>query len=359
MKILDRYLVREMAGPFIFGVTAFVLLFVSANILFELVELVSKLGLSLWTAGLLFLLRLPGFVVYTFPLATLVAILVAFGRLSGDSELVAMHAGGVSFRRLVMPLVAAGLLLSLITALVNEAVVPAANRRAEDIVRAATQRTGGAGEDQVLMKDMSGGEVIRVVYAERLNAATGEMVRPTITWFRQGKPAVLTVAERAQWEGSDWKLFNVVNYLLEADQPASVSSKTSVARFPTSPQQILQQSRKPEEMTYRELRDYIRYALLQRRPTIDLELTLHQKLSIPFACLVFALIAPPLGMRSHRGSSAIGMGIAVLIGFGYYVIWHYLAVVAQQGAITPFWAAWLPNIVGGVIGLCLVLAVHK
>ena len=74
---------------------------------------------------------------------------------------------------------------------------------------------------------------------------------------------------------------------------------------------------------------------------------------------MFALIAPPLGMRSHRGSSSIGMGIAIMIGFGYYVVWHYLSAVAQQGAITPFWAAWLPNVVTGAVGVGLVLNVRK
>ena len=113
MKIIDRHLLHHMAGPFAFGVLAFVLLFVSANILFRLTELVSELGLSLWTAGELFLLWLPGFVVLTFPLATLVAILVAFGRMSGDSELVAMYAGGISFRRLVVPVACAGAILSI------------------------------------------------------------------------------------------------------------------------------------------------------------------------------------------------------------------------------------------------------
>jgi hypothetical protein len=87
MKTIDRYLLREMGGPFLFGVLAFVLLFVSAQILFELMELVNTLGISLWTAGYLFVLWLPAFVVYTFPLATLVAILISFGRLSGESPL--------------------------------------------------------------------------------------------------------------------------------------------------------------------------------------------------------------------------------------------------------------------------------
>ncbi|MDH4180308.1 MAG: LptF/LptG family permease [Armatimonadota bacterium] len=359
MKIIDRYILRQMAGPFAFGVVAFVLLFVSANILFRLTELVSELGLSLWTAGELFLLWLPGFVVLTFPLATLVAILVAFGRMSGDSELVAMHAGGISFRRLVAPLVGAGLLISMMTAALNELVVPACNRRGEDIVRAATQQAGKLGEEHILLKEMSGDQVDRLVYADSLDVESGEMARPMIVWFENGVPVMVAKAERGVWRGENWRLFNGVNTFLDAERPITSSFDTLEADFPTTPREIAQQARSPNEMTYRELREYIRYALRQDRPTVELELTLHHKFSIPFACLVFALIAPPLGMRSHRGSSSIGMGVAVLIGFGYYVIWHYLSVVAQQGVLSPFWAAWLPNIVTGAVGLILVLNARR
>jgi len=359
MKTIDRYLLRETAGPFAFGVLAFVLLFVSANILFRLTELVGELGLSLWTAAELFLLWLPGFVVLTFPLATLVAILVAFGRMSGDSELVAMHAGGISFRRLVLPLVGAGLALSIVTAALNELVVPSSNRRGEDIVRAATERVGKMGEQQVLLKEMSGGQVVRLVYADRLDVRSGEMTRPTIVWFDDGRPVMVTKADRGVWRQGNWQLFEGVNAPLEAERPATWSFESWIANLPTTPREIARGARSPQEMTYRELREYIRYALRQDRRTAELELTLHHKFSIPFACLVFALIAPPLGMRSHRGSSSIGMGLAVLIGFGYYVVWHYLSVVAQQGHLSPFWAAWLPNVGTGGAGLALIFRVRK
>lgn len=359
MKIVDRYLLREMAGPFAFGVLAFVLLFVSANILFELMELVSKLGLGLWTAGLLFLLRLPGFIVYTFPLATLVAVLVAFGRLSGDSELVAMHAGGISFRRLVLPVAAAGLVLAAANTALNELVVPPCNRRGEEIVREASRRAGEAVQQRIYLHEESEGEVVRLIYAERLDVGSGELVRPMIVWFEEGQPWLVTKAERGVWREGHWELFNAVNALLNADRPAVSRWESWVADFPTPPWLIARQSLAPEEMTYGELREYIRYALRQNRPTVELELTLHHKLSIPFACFVFALMAAPLGMRSHRGSSSIGMGIAILIGFAYYVVWHYLSVVAQQGHLTPFWAAWLPNIVTAAVGVGLIGRVRK
>ncbi len=359
MRILDRYLIREMSGPFLFGVLAFVLLFVSANILFKLTQLISDLGLSLWTASELFLLWLPGFVVYTFPLATLVAVLITFGRLGGDSELVAIYAGGIGFRRLVVPMLAAGLIVSLATAALNELVAPACSGRADHIVRAATARAGKGSQDNVFLKEMSGQEVTQLVYADRLDVSSGELLHPTIVWFEKGRPAMVTVADRGRWQGGAWWLYHGSHKSLQPDQLASTSFERTVVDFHTSPKEMVQQVRSPEEMTYRELRDYIRYALSHRLPTTVLELTLYQKLAIPFASLVFALIAPPLGMRSHRGSSAIGLGIAILIGFGYYVIWNYLSIVAQQGALAPFWAAWLPDLVAGAIGLGLVLRVRE
>jgi len=358
MKIVDRYLVREMAGPFVFGVLAFVLLFVSGNILFRLTSLVAELGLSLWEATKLFFLWLPGFIVLTFPLATLVAILVAFGRLSGDSELIAMHAGGISFRRLVIPIAAAGLVISVITAAFNEIIVPAANRRAEEIVRAATARAGGVAKEEVLFKESAGDES-RIIYADRLDVGTGELTNPVIVWFQGDQPFMVTKAKRAVWRENQWVMQDGANSTLDPQRPATLSFQTWIANIPTTPKEIAQRARTPEEMTYRELREYIRDALRQSKPTVDLELKLHHKLSIPFACFVFALIAPPLGMRSHRGSSSIGMGIAILIGFGYYVVWHYLSAVANQGGISPFWAAWLPNVVTGAVGVGLIVGVRK
>jgi lipopolysaccharide export system permease protein len=347
-----------MAGPFLFGVLAFVLLFVSGNILFRLTELVAQLGLSLWTATELFFLWLPAFIVLTFPLATLVAILVAFGRLSGDSELIAMHAGGISFRRLVAPIAAAGLAVSIVTAAFNEIIVPAANRRAEGIVRTATARAGGMAKEEVLLKESSGDES-RIIYADRLDVGTGELTNPVIVWFQGDRPFMVTRAKRAVWRQNQWELYDGLHANLDPNRPSVLTFAHEVANIPTTPREIAQGARTPEEMTYRELREYIRDALRQSKPTIDLELKLHHKFSIPFACFVFALVAPPLGMRSHRGSSSIGMGIAILIGFGYYVVWHYLSAVAAQGGISPFWAAWLPNVVTGAVGVGLVMGVRK
>ncbi len=360
MKILDRYLLREIAGPFLFGVVAFVLLFVSGNILFKLTSLVGELGLSPWVAAELFGLWLPKFIVLTFPLATLVAILIVFGRLSGDSELVAMFAGGVSFRRLVAPVVIFGVLITSLTALFNEQVVPAAQARAEAIEREATLRAGREYHDQPVVDQEIVNGSGRVVVADSLNVAGKEMSNPVIIEYANGEPREIVTAKRARWVGKDWELYEG-SITRVGDQPAfSATFPKGSAHFQVSPKQFAERARSPEDKSYRILKREIAAAKQVGKHTAELELALHHKLSIPFACLVFALIAPALGMRSHRGSGSIGMGLAILIGFAYYVVWNYLTILAQQGGrIDPFWAAWLPNVLTAAIGVGLIVRVRR
>jgi lipopolysaccharide export system permease protein len=296
---------------------------------------------------------------YTFPLATLVAVLISFGRLSGDSELVAMFAGGISFRRLVLPVIAAGFLISVATAALGELLVPACNHRAEDIVRSAGRAASKAGRENVFYPELSADGIRCTLFAERLDIATGELTRPTITWYREGLPFMVTTAEAGRWADGYWEMHDGVKYFLDQDHPAALAFPLMKSKLSTSPVQMLHQQLEPDEMTYRQLRDRIQYASSRRLPTAKLELALHHKFSIPFACLVFALVAPPLGVRSHRGSSSIGMGIALLIGFGYYIMYNYFTALAHQGHLAPLLAAWLPDIVTGAVGVALVLRVRK
>ena len=111
MKIIDRYVLRELAAPFLFGVGAFAAVFIGGSLLFKFTRLVAEQGMPLGKALLVFLYWLPGYVVLTFPMAALLAALLAFGRMSGDGETTAIRAGGVSLLRVMVPVMAAGHLL--------------------------------------------------------------------------------------------------------------------------------------------------------------------------------------------------------------------------------------------------------
>jgi lipopolysaccharide export system permease protein len=360
MKILDRYLLRELAAPFLFGVAAFVGLFVASNLLTKLTELVAEQGISFGQAALLFIYWLPGFVVYTFPMAALLAVLLTYGRLSAESEIIAARAGGVSLTRLARPALGAALAVSLFTFAFSETVVPRASRAAQDVLLAASQTARSAVRERVVMRILEDGQTRRVIYADRFAPKQELLEGVTVVEFASGQPTLLFKAARATWRGSEWTLLDGYSQKLGPDQlTATILFPRQDFDLGASPDELAMQEKKPDQMTFLELRRYA--TLLERQGTevAELMVSLHNKVAIPFACLVFALIGVPLGIRSPRGGSSIGIGLSVLIIFLYYVIWHYLAVFAQQAMFPAFWAAWLPNLFGGGLGAALLVRASR
>ena len=114
MRILDRYVVSEMAGPFLFGVCTFTLLFMSVDTFMRAARMFSDGTQGLKVAAVFVLASIPGVLAYAFPMSSLLACLMAFGRLSADSEVVAMKAGGISLYRIARPGLALTVVLSIV-----------------------------------------------------------------------------------------------------------------------------------------------------------------------------------------------------------------------------------------------------
>ncbi len=123
LPILDRYLLAELGSTFGFGLSAFTLI-LAANSILNVGRLVSQEGAPLWAAVLVFVWTLPGEVVLVIPMALLLGTLLAMQRLSGESEITAMKASGITFWRIVAPFLAAGLVMSAVTYVLQEHVVP-------------------------------------------------------------------------------------------------------------------------------------------------------------------------------------------------------------------------------------------
>ena len=95
LRLLDRYVLKELLYPFVFGIAAFSSIFIASTMLFKITQYMTKYGAPLETVARLFMYNLPEVINYTFPMSMLLAALMAFGKLSGSSEITAMKAGGV------------------------------------------------------------------------------------------------------------------------------------------------------------------------------------------------------------------------------------------------------------------------
>jgi len=360
MKILDRYILRELGGPFVFGVSIFSIVLMAGMVLPKVMVLLTKGKLSVLNTLLYCVYMFPSFLVLTLAMATLLAVLLGFGRLSSESEAVAMHAAGVSLPRLALPAIAFGLAVSLFALGLAEFVVPLGNHRAEKILQGAGGRTLGQQKNVVLL-EKEGKRKQRTISAARLDAATGEMQQVTITEYRYWQPIVMITAKKAHRAGNAWRLFEGFAYTFQKGLPGpSERFQEKTVTFSGSGQDVTAEFKSlAAEMTYRELQ--LRIAEMQRQgeDPVAFQVELPRRLSIPFICLVFALIGTPLGMRSHRRSTSPGMALTLLVVFFYYVLFYALGYAAWNHALSPAIAAWLPNGLCALIGLGLIVTARK
>lgn len=353
-------MLQELAGPFLFGLAAFTLLFVAGNLL-NIARLVSEEHASVFAAAKYFVYTLPSTLVLTFPMSMLLAVLLAMSRISGDSELTAIRAGGVSLYRIAAPFIAVGLVASVVGFLFQEYVVPSASAKANDILRTEIQSGGtGALANQTVSTVLGNGDQ-QVTFAQGFDPTTNQLQGTTVEVFHGGFPISLLFAPQATYSGDRWEFQNAVLYGLQP--PCCKVSNYPVLDIDigADPSQIVEQTRSPEDMSRTEIArllrsgvkntDRSRYALLQ--------VTFDSKLARPFAALVFAMLAMPLGIRPQRSSSGAGFGISIVIVFAYYVVSTACLAIGRSNPNVSLLMAWLPNVAFCGAGIWLLREAAK
>lgn len=357
MRLLDKYIAKETAWPILFGVCSFTSIFVGSELV-NLANLAVRVGASINKIGLIFLYKMPQILVWTFPMAVLLATLLSLSRLSSTSEIVAMRAGGLSFYRIISPVMVIAMLATGVSFLLSEAIVPIANERTALLMMDIRGESLPTITRNVILKRHERGIMTWFLYAARFDSKTQVMHDVTMVTLQDGQPRETTYAERIVWDETGWFMENGVTNRFGID--GEVTTITfSGGRQPVDigqkPRDIVRAQKDPEEMNIRELTRHISILKSQGRDVRELQVQWHTKWAMPFASLVFALVGAPLGIQPHRSATSTGFGLSIVVIFVYYVIMTAGSALAEGGYLSPFLGAWIPNIVLGVFGLVLVL----
>jgi lipopolysaccharide export system permease protein len=345
---LDRYVVSQTANAFIFGVLAFTVLLVAGDLLFELADLMIEQGVSLWAVSRLFVYKLPGVVALTLPMASLLAALLTFGRLSSQSEIIAMKAAGIAFQRILRPVIFASVGVSVLALMMNESIVPLSNKAADNIMRFEIAREQPSLlKEQIFLRDEQGGQLKRVVYIAKLLQNRGEMQDVLIQDFEKGALSRITNAEKGYWQNNRWILERGKIFEVARDGKVNLLFAFDTQEMPhlLEPGKIARASRDPDEMSALELREYIKIMEKQGVNIAPLEVMFHLKLSLPWACVILALLGSSLGVRPHRTGSGVGLAVSVMVVFVYYVLMSFFKSFGEAGYLPPLLAAWMPNVI--------------
>ena len=361
-RVLDRFIFVELVGPFFFGLMAFTIIMVAGGLLFRIADLIIKNGVSLGIVIRLFLYYLPKMAAAAIPMSCLLAALLGFNKLSANSELVALKSSGISFNRIIRPVIILAFLVSIGAFFINETLVPVSERAAANVMAYEVyKQSPPVFKEKVFLKEESGGSLKRVIYVNRMDIKDGMMSDVVVQEFENGLLSRLVSAEKGEWiDGSWWleegKVFEITK---ENDVSLLFTFDKQALQLNLNPEEAARSSRTPDEMTLNELFREIEMMKQKGMDVSKIVMIMNLRFSVPWACLVLAIVGAAVGSRPQRSSSGMGLGLSVIIVFVYYIILSFTQSLGDAGYLHPVFAAWIANIVFLIIGAGLTLRANR
>lgn len=370
MRLLSRYVFREIVSSAFLGtvLATFVIFLQRVDKYFELlVRSSAKTGTVLW----LFALALPPVLPFTVPFGVLVGILIGLGRMSTDGEITAMRAAGVPSRAVIPPVLTFALLATLLTGAASLWLTPRAVRQSVAILNKleAEQLTAEIQprvfEEQfpntiLYVGDVKPGPV--VVWHNVFLADLTPPEQRSIGLRDKAQGPRITVAAEAiaipdpHRNQIQLSLRNASTHEVDKDGVAQDST------FPSGEQVLEASAPKPvarkifSEMDTGELRRYSRTG----PDWVEARIELHQRMALPLACIMLALVGIPLGVSSRKGGKSAGYVTALFLAFFcYYLAFITLIGLAKQRALPVVVAVWMPNAAFMIAGLSLLTRLER
>jgi LPS export ABC transporter permease LptF/LPS export ABC transporter permease LptG len=354
MRILDRYIVREIFRHAFLGLIVFTfVLFVPQ--LVRLMELLVRHSGSGSQIAKLFLYIVPGVLIFTIPMAVLVGVLLGLGRMSADSEIIALTALGISRRRMLVPVAVLALTGAVLTGTLTLWLGPAAFRSLRNI---EADLLASQASFQVQPRVFDERFPKMVLYVNDISASGTQWHGVFLAEVGEESGSQLTLAENAiviaepkqgklelhlqggtthEVSRQDPDHYSLTDFG-QSDMPIEVSGLVPTQRRALST---------PERRTGDLLTD-------QGPVWREARVEFHRRLAFPFACLVFALVAVPLGAQPRRGGRAAGTLLSVLLIGLYYSLFITGAGLSREGKLGPGLGIWLANLVLTALGLVLL-----
>lgn len=354
MKIIDRYISSNVLFSTIFGVVVLSLVLVLGNIFKELLDLIINRDVPLQSVILFMLYVLPFSLTFTIPWGFLTAVLLVFGRLSADNELIALRSNGVSIQRISGPVLLLGAALTGLCLFINLEVAPRAEQEmSKTLFRIATSNPLSLFATDEVITEFPGRRIF-------IGSKENERLQNVFLFELDEKfyPVKVVHAHEGEINFDEtnsrllMRLFGATFEQRDADDPGDLNKmrRGIVMRegvFPIDLLSLYDEHSKEKRLSAHTAGELI--SLIQAGNLGDRALATHVELSRRFstslACFAFALIAIPLGITAHRRETSVGFGLSLVIAFAYFFFIIMAETFKNQPAMYPVGLVWAPNII--------------
>ena len=373
IPLIDRWLLGQIIPPMIFAISAFTVISLSVGVMFDLIRKIVEFGLPLFLALKVLFFSLPSFLVLSFPMAVLLSTLLAYGKLSSNSELLALKSLGIKTSRIISPAIALSIFMTGLTFYFNDNLVPRSNKLAETTLRAG-MGSSFSGETQKY-------NIMFARYGSRINASSKKPTKSnthlthifyaslfennimkgvTVLDYSREDIQQILKADSAKFDKKNSSWIFSEGSIVSIDprgQTTNIKFKEYTYPFVEGPLELAKVPKDATEMTLKQALEaekiYKKTGNLKEIRRIQVRI--QEKFTLPFACLVFGLIGSSLGSKSNlRSSKSQGFGLSVILILIYYVMSFIFSSFGVKGILNPILAAWLPVLISLAGGIYLL-----
>jgi len=378
IPLLDRWIISKLIPILFFAISAFTIVSLSVGVMFDLIRKIVEFGLPIIVALKIFFLSLPGFLVLAFPMSVLLSCLLTYGNLSSNSEILALKSLGINNFRIILPSLSLALFMTLLTFIFNDNLVPISNRVAADIMgnnigksiktekgkyNISFSKYGSILDANTNKPIDSATHLTHIFYARRF--LNNVMYEVTVVDLSKKGTKILIAADNGKFvdQLNSWEFSN--GEMIITNDEGSVSTisfdtykypldngPSKLAAIPNDAKNMtISEARKAEEM----------YAMAGNiKESRKMKVRIYEKITLPFSCIVFALIGSTLGIKQNiRSSKSQGFGLSIIIIFLYYLTCFVFSSMGIVGLLTPFLSAWIPVFIFLGFGTLLVRRSNK
>lgn len=371
MKILQRYVLRELLSPLIIGLLVFTFVLL-VNKMFRLTDLLVSQGVSFWLVVQLLLCLLPTLLTLTIPMSVLVAVLIGFGRLAVDNEILAMRAGGVNLMRLFVPVIIGACLISGVMIGANYSLVPNLMYKGTDLFYRLEFQVLTTLEPGRFYNDLGGRDVDLTLYYSERDPKTNDMIGVNMRLVGglekiagQKEAETVIVASRGRIEAYpeqkavQIRLFDGSLHPIARHRPTQ-----NIVLFFKELKRTLRPKigrieggeyvKRPKEMTMGELHKALKQPHIREGDRNKVRNQLAQRYSIPLACVAFVLIGMPLAIYIRPSGKSVGFAVSFGLLFIYYLMLKWGTSLGEEGYRLATLAIFSPNLLLGAVGCVLI-----
>lgn len=360
IKKIDIYIVKQFVQTILFGLAAFLLIFVIIDMMENLDDFIDQ-NVANTMILQYYIVFTPEIIRLMLPVAVLLAALFTVGKMETTNELTAIKAGGVSFYRFMLPFLATAFIVSLFSIYFGGYVVPMANKHKVFIEQKYMKKDLITAGNNIYFQDSEN----RIVTITFYDVSDGEANRVSIQEFNDSDLTNMSKrydANKMKFDSTSnsWILLNGIERTFkDSTETAEKFSSIKLTQLNFRPRDVIMKQRKAQEMTLNELRDF---ASNLRQAGNDPTRTLieyHSRIAFAFTSFIVVFFGLPFSINKRRGGLAIQFGISILITFVYLVFQKIVEAFGKNGVLDPVLTAWFANIIFFGAAIFFIYRINK